>query len=166
MSRQYQSNLGTKQPRPWRNLAQGGESHAWRLAPTSNEVAQLTQIIFCLGPRVWLLWRGPRTTRQQLSIFPNRLSLGGHCSVEAQASYRCPTCHPWWVTTATSPANPTPQRLAVRSRKQLRHVSGQKGFKMFTTKSGNDLFGGWKTWFENTLDWFVMQSGCARCSGG
>ena len=28
-------------PRPWRNLAQGGESHAWRIAPIADSVRAL-----------------------------------------------------------------------------------------------------------------------------
>lgn len=147
-------------PRPWRNLAQGGESHAWRLAPISNEVAQLHPNYIRLD-HVYDFYDVVQGQPGNLTLDFSKLDLvlEDIRSVGATPFLSLSYLPPMMSDDGNVTGKPNSYKdWQYLVQKTIEHVSGQKGFQDVYYEVWNepDLFGGWKYYgSKNYLDLYA-----------
>lgn len=158
--------LGTM-PRPWRNLSQGGESHAWRIQPITQQVAALNPEYIRLD-HIYDFYDIVSGSPGNLQFDFTKLDLvlGDIKRVGAipfiSLSYMPPALSNGDLT--GRPANYEDWSLVVQ--KTIQHISGTLGFSDVYYEVWNepDLFGQWKYYGnKNYLDLYAASArGAAR----
>lgn len=147
-------------PRPWRNLAQGGESHAWRIAPIESQIAALHPEYVRLD-HIYDFYDVVSGSPGNLSFNFEKLDLvlEDIRSVGAvpfiSLSYTPMPLAPEGDLTG-KPLSYQDWQLVVQ--RTIEHISGQKGFTDVYYEVWNepDLFGNWMYYGEkNYLDLYA-----------
>lgn len=140
------SNLGPM-PRPWRNLAQGGEAFDWSMKPIVNKVKALNPDYIRID-HIYDFYHIVQKNGDQLTFDFSKLD---PVLDDIKASGATPFISLSYMpdTIATSdivsePKNWSDWQLTVQ--KTIEHVSGEKAFANVYYEVWNepDLFGGWK----------------------
>lgn len=157
-------------PRPWRNLAQGGESHAWRIQPINNQVSALHPEYIRLD-HIYdfydIVSGSPGNLRYDWTKLD--LVLGDIKRVGAtpfiSLSYMPPALTNDDLTSQPSSYNDWSNVV----QQSIQHISGTLGFRDVYYEVWNepDLFGKWKYYGnKNYLDLYTASAqGAARARG-
>lgn len=140
-------------PRPWRYLAQGGESHAWQLAPLKGQVAALKPQYIRID-HLYDFYDIVGGSSGNLTFDFSKLDplLDDIVSTGAKPyialSYMPPVISSGDIV--APPANYNDWQLVVQ--KTVEHISGTKGISDVYYEVWNepDLFGGWKYYGERS----------------
>jgi hypothetical protein len=164
-----QAGLGPM-PRPWRNLAQGGEDHAWRMSPISPQVKALHPTYIRLD-HIYdfydIVKGSPGNITFDFTEFD--LILKDITATGAKPyialSYMPPAISSGDIV--SKPVNWSDWQLVVR--KTIEHVSGTLGIEDVYYEVWNepDLFGGWKYYGDKSyLDLYTYAAnGAAQAKG-
>lgn len=150
--------------KPWRNLAQGGEDHAWRLAPLSNQIATLHPEYIRID-HVFDFYDIVSGSSGNLQFNYSKLDLvlddiaGVGAKPYISLSYM-----PINISTGSivdPPINFVDWQVAVQN--LVQHVSGTKGLRDVYYEVWNepDLFGGWK-YFGNDRNYLNLYTAAAQ----
>jgi len=146
-------------PRPWRNLAQGGESENWRLQPLSNQIKALNTEYVRID-HIYdfydIVQGNPGNLSfdfSQFDVILNDIKAAGATPYIA-LSYMPPAISAGDIV--EKPHNWTDWQLVVQ--KTIEHVSGTRGFTNVYYEVWNepDLFGGWK--YYGSKNYLTMYS--------
>ncbi len=157
-------------PRPWRNLAQGGESHAWRIQPITSQVAALKPEYIRLD-HIYdfydIVHGSPGNLRYdwtKLDLVLNDIRSVG-ATPFISLSYTPPV-----LSTGDITGQPTTYNdWASVVQQTIQHISGTLGFRDVYYEVWNepDLFGNWKYYGDkNYLDLYTASAqGASRVKG-
>lgn len=138
-------------PRPWRNLAQGGEDHAWRLQPLAKQVSALYPKYIRLD-HIYDFYDVVTGSPGNLSLDFSKLDL---VLADIRAVGATPFIALSYMPPAISqgsvldqPVNYADWQYLVQ--KTIEHISGNQGFDNVYYEVWNepDLFGSWKYYGE------------------
>lgn len=138
-------------PRPWRNLAQGGESHAWRLQPIAKQVASLNPEYIRID-HIYDFYDIVEGSSGNITLNFNKIDL---LLDDIRSTGATPFISLSYMPTAISksdiidvPINYNDWQYIVQ--KTIEHISGTKGFSDVYYEVWNepDLFGNWKYYGE------------------
>jgi len=138
-------------PRPWRNLAQGGEDHAWRLQPITSQVAALQPEYIRLD-HIYDFYDVVTGSPGNLSLDFSKLDLVLN---DIRAVGATPFISLSYMPPAISkgdivdrPVNYSDWQYLTQ--KTIEHISGRLGFENVYYEVWNepDLFGSWKYYGE------------------
>jgi len=154
-------------PRPWRNLSQGGESHAWRIQPISKEVATLKPEYIRLD-HIYdfydIVQGGPGNLQynwSKIDLVLNDIRQVGAVPF-ISLSYTPPVLSTGDITSQPTSYNDWSNVV----QQTIQHISGTLGFRDVYYEVWNepDLFGQWKYYGDkNYLDLYTASAqGAAR----
>jgi xylan 1,4-beta-xylosidase len=157
-------------PRPWRNLAQGGEEAGWRLQPISAQVKALNPRYIRLD-HIFDFYEIVKGSPGNLSfdfskfdlIIDDILATGAKPYIAL--SYMPPAIAGGDIVSA--PTNYADWQLVVQ--RTIEHVSGKRGIRDVYYEVWNepDLFGGWKYYgAKNYLTLYTYASNGAKAAKG
>jgi beta-xylosidase len=157
-----QAVIGTM-PRPWRNLAQGGEAHDWRIEPIKGQVAAL-QPDYIRIDHIYDFYEivGGSPGNMTFDFTKFDVILDDITSTGAKPfialSYMPPAISSGDII--SPPVNWTDWQIVIQ--KTIEHVSGTKGISDVYYEVWNepDLFGGWKYYGER--NYLTMYTYAAR----
>jgi hypothetical protein len=166
-----QNSLGPL-PRPWQNLAQGGEMHDWNMGPIKGQVAALQPRYIRLDHLYSFYEIAQRDGNGQVTYNFSKLDAVVNEILEVGAKpYFSLSYMPTQLSADGSitgaPANYGEWQSLVRA--TIQHYSGTRGISdvMYEVWNEPDLFGGWKTYGDKnylTLYWYA-HLGQAQTSG-
>lgn len=157
-------------PRPWRNLAQGGESHDWRLQPLTSQVAALRPEYIRID-HIYDFYDivGGQPGNLQFDFSKLDLILNDILATGAKPyialSYMPPAISSGDIVSAPSDYGAWQQVV----QRTIEHVSGTRGIRDVYYEVWNepDLFGGWKYYGEkNYLNLYTYASRGAQNARG
>lgn len=146
-------------PRPWRNLAQGGESHAWRIQPISSQVAALKPEYIRID-HIYDFYDIVSGSPGNFTVDFSKLDL---LLDDIRAVGAIPFISLSYMPTQLSESDIVGKPVNYADWQRLvqltvQHISGTKGFRDVYYEVWNepDLFGGWKYYGEkNYLDLYA-----------
>jgi len=157
-------------PRPWRNLAQGGEDYAWRLAPLSSQVSQLKPSYIRLD-HIYDFYDVVSGSSGNITLNFSKLDL---VLDDIRAVGAIPFISLSYMPPAISKSDIVDQPINCNDwqylvQKTVEHISGKKGFNNVYYEVWNepDLFGSWKYYGEkNYLNLYAASvQGASKASG-
>jgi hypothetical protein len=156
-----QSFLGPL-PRPWRNLSQGGEDHAWRLKPVADSIGALNPEYIRLD-HIYDFYDVVGGTSGNLTFNFSKLDLVLSDIAEVGAKPYISLSYMPTVLNATdlTGAPDSYRDWQVVVEKTIEHISGTRGTENVYYEVWNepDLFGGWKYYGKkNYLDLYTASA--------
>lgn len=150
-------------PRPWRNLAQGGEAHDWRIAPISGQVKALNPEYIRID-HIYDFYDIVKGSSGNLQFDFSKLDLVIDDIVETGAkpyialSYMPPAIAQGDIV--SQPTNYGDWQIVVQ--RTIEHVSGTRGIRDVYYEVWNepDLFGGWK--YYGDKNYLTLYAAAAR----